>query len=149
MEERTIRAAALGKYLVVSYSTMDTWFKNGLLGDKFMNLGRGQFREFSFKDVCAARIVQEVLNATRSIDIAKKAVDSFRKLNEKSLKEQHLELLITFKGPHISIGLSHVGREEQTSKVKSSSGYTAIFIPVAKIMENVANTFPELIEVDI
>ena len=130
----------------------------GLLGESFQFPGRGSDRRFNFKDVCTARVVQEVLSIASNFRIAHKAAKSFRRYKGKMLANMVIavykkdEKIVTSSGEvvgerkkgEIHISWSKFSKDSYNDWNPHSS-LAVLVIPVNEIMEDVRNAFPELV----
>ena len=73
-----ITAPQLTDFLNINYQSFNSWCKQGILGDKFQNPGRGRRRQFDFIDICAAKIAHVILKITNRFSDAQFAVEHFR-----------------------------------------------------------------------
>ncbi len=64
---KTISPQQLMKFLGgIDAQRLRVWYERGLFGEKALKTGRGRKRLYSFEDVIAARIAQEILDLTQS-----------------------------------------------------------------------------------
>ena len=75
---QTISASQLVEFLNINYQTFNSWCKEGVLGEKYQNPGRGKRRQFDFIDICAAKIAHVILKITNRFSDARLAVENFR-----------------------------------------------------------------------
>jgi len=154
MEERTIKASALADYLGIPYQTLHSWMKIGLMGERLQFPGRGSDRRLTFQDICTSRIIQYVLAIAPNFKIAAKATETFREggpeghgyisitviTKDESISKDGVVRYVLRKGD-MTIAWSRSGEN-----IESSTWASVLVIPVEKIMKEVKNSFPQLVE---
>ena len=157
-----VTASQLIEYLHVNYQTFNVWLKEGILGDTFINPGRGKRRQFGFVDICAAKIAQLTLETTNRIDDAKSAVGIFKgsklvKINEipeKALSDLYIFVVIprTVAGKRNNDTAfwfqqgSNPKMPKDFVKDKDLKPMAFIMIPIYEIVKDVDNFLNELKE---
>lgn len=77
-KEKTIGTREVSDYLQVPYQTFNMWIHTGILGDRLIGPGKGNWRSLALEDVTAARIVRDVMSFGCKLAIAKECVKIFR-----------------------------------------------------------------------
>ena len=75
---QTISAPQLTDFLNINYQSFNSWCREGVLGEKYQNPGRGKRRQFDFFDICAAKIAHMILRITNRFSDAQFAAEHFR-----------------------------------------------------------------------
>ena len=176
MDEKTVKASRVTTYLGSPYQTFNSWIKLGLFGERLQFPGRGSDRNFTFDDICLARIINEVLTLTSSFRITKEAVKCFNRNknmsnmgyilisirnsnvfggNNKNSEEYLPEEDSPFpKVPEYHDGGKNIEIDVSLSKLEDGfyekkyllPGTAIMILPVDKIIEEVKRCFPKLVD---
>ena len=149
--DRTITTTELSEYLGVHFQTLNTWFNKNVLLYSHSNPGRGRRRRFALEDVVAARIARQLLAVTKSFDVARAAVKTFRLGIDPSSGMERPSLSISIRETgEIYSGWVRRDADEDWAKeggYKSQSlGLTILAVRVFDIVDEVKAAFPKLAE---
>ena len=143
--DKYITKADLISFLGVSYQTFHSWLKNGLLGEKYIDPGRGKVRKFYLEDVVIARVLQETMEMTRSFQFVEKVITDF--INNE--KQEDIFYLVITKNENTSSARESqiyywIYRDIDINEYLENYKKSVTFIPISKIFEEARSLFSQL-----